>query len=86
MIIQLILYVILSVLTLLFSWLPVVTTLPSVNGYNIDAALVQGVAMFYTYAGAVWPVLDVFNGFLFLMGYYLLKMVVRFFLGHRAPQ
>ena len=85
MIVQLIIAVFTSILAAIFAWLPSVTTLPTIGGYNIDTALAQGIGMFYTYAGVVWPVWDVFLGFLFLIGYYTLKMVLKFFLGHRAP-
>lgn len=82
-------YLILFVTTLLtaaFSWLPQITTLPTFLGVDIDSQLSSGVGMFYTFAGVVWPVQIVFSGFLVLLGYYGIKMVLRFFLGHRAPQ
>ncbi len=67
------------------SWLPVVTKLPAVNGYDIDTALVQGMGFFYSVETNIWPLGIVFAGFIFLIGYYTLKMVLKFFLGHRAP-
>jgi hypothetical protein len=85
MVLQLLAQIILGILTILFGWLPQITTLPPIGGYDIDTALVNGVGFFYTYANAVWPVEVAFQGFLFLMGYYLLKMLLKFFLGHRAP-
>lgn len=82
-------YIILFVSTLLtevFSWLPVVHTLPPILGVDIDTQLSQGMGMFYAFATAIWPLLDVFYGFLALMFYYSVKMVLRIFLGARAPQ
>jgi len=75
-----------TLLTATFSWLPKIETLPTVLGVDIDTQLSTGVGMFYTFASAVWPVYDVFLGMLILLTYYTIKMVLRFFLGHRAPQ
>lgn len=74
-----------GLLNILLSWLPTISTLPEVFGYDIDSQLVSGMGMFNTFAGAFWPVSIVFSGFLFLAGYYFIKMVLKFFLGHRAP-
>ena len=73
------------ILSILFSWTGVVDSLPSIGGYNLDSALVGGVAMFQTYADSVWPIRDVFIGFGFMLTYYTIKMILKFFLGHRAP-
>lgn len=81
-------YIILFISTVLgyaFNWLPKVETLPLILGVDIDAQLVSGMGMFYTYAQAVWPIYIVFQGALILLAYYAIKMVLRFFLGHRAP-
>jgi hypothetical protein len=69
----------------IFLWLPVVTTLPQIVGYNIDGALVQGMGYVNTVLGAIWPLMYVFLGMLSLMTYYTIKMGVKFLLGHRAP-
>ena len=66
--------------------LPTIETLPTILGVDIDTQLSQGVGMFYTFADAIFPIYDVFLGLLVLMGYYAVKMGLRFFLGHRAPQ
>lgn len=74
-----------SVLNAAFSWLPQVTALPTIAGIDIDAALNTGMGSFLSFAKAVWPIYDVYLGFLVLTGYYAIKVVLRFFLGHRAP-
>lgn len=74
-----------NLLTAVFNWLPKVETLPTILGVDIDAQLTAGMGLFYAYTAAVWPVHDVFIGFLILLSYYATKMVLRFFLGHRTP-
>lgn len=85
MIVQTFIQLFIGLLSILFSWTGVVTSLPSIGGYDLDTALIGGVAEFQTYANSVWPIRDVFIGFGFMLGYYFLKMVLKFFLGHRAP-
>jgi len=65
--------------------LPVVTSLPVIGGYDIDSALVSGVGSFYSFINVVWPIKDLFYGFIVLIGFYTLKNVVlRLFLGSRV--
>lgn len=85
MIVNIIFGIIALILGAVFSWLPVVTTLPTIGGFDIDAALVSGMGQFNTLANAIWPLKDMFAAFLVLMLYYGLKMLVIFVLGHRAP-
>lgn len=75
-----------SLLSAVFSWLPKIDTLPSIMGVDIDTQLSQGVGYFYAFAHVVWPIYDVMLGALTLFTYYGIKMVLRFILGHRAPQ
>lgn len=77
--------VFLAIVGSVFQWLPQVLTLPSIAGYDIDSALVSGAAAFYTFSTAVWPISYVMAGFLVLISYYSIKMILKFFLGHRAP-
>lgn len=84
MIINLLLNVLVLFLGGIFSWLPQITTLPTINGFDIDAYMVQGMGYFATIAAAFWPLSIMFQGFLVLMGYFLIKMIIRFFLGSRA--
>lgn len=74
-----------TVLTAAFSWLPQVNTLPNILGIDIDTQLSQGMSMLYNFANSIWPIHDVLLGMIFLLGYYGIKMVLTFFLGHRAP-
>lgn len=74
-----------SLLTAVFSFLPTVTALPTILGVDVDAQLTNTVGMIYGISSAFWVIGDLFKAFLFLMGYYVMMMVLRFFLGHRAP-
>lgn len=85
MIINLLLNLIIATIGVLFSWLPTVSTLPLIGGYDIDGVLSTGMTQFNTIAVSFWSLLIVFQGFLYLMGYYILKLTLRFFLGHRTP-
>ena len=69
----------------LVSFLPLVTTLPTINGYDIDAALVTGVAQAYAFADVVWPVRDVLIGAAFLWAFHAIMLFVKLVLGSRAP-
>jgi hypothetical protein len=85
MIINLLLNLIILILGAIFSWLPQVITLPVINGYDIDTALSTGISQMYQFMDSFWPLLIMFQGFLVLAGYFLIKMIVRFWIGHRAP-
>ena len=66
--------------------IPVITTLPTILGVDIDTALVQGVGALYSYANVVWPIKDVFLGLIFgLLPYYAIKLGLKLFLGSRTP-
>ncbi len=75
-----------TLLTAVFSWLPTVATLPQILGVDVDTYLVQAVGYFYAFINAFWVLGDLFGAVLFYIGYLALKMVLRFILGHRAPQ
>lgn len=62
-----------------------VTHLPTIIGYDVDAGLSQGVALAHSLARLFWPVWYMFLGALFILGYHVLKMVLKMFLGSRAP-
>lgn len=68
-----------------FSLLPEVSTLPTVAGYDIDAAMVSGMGMIRTISSSFWYLTVLFQGFLVIMGYYALKIGIRAIIGHRAP-
>lgn len=85
MIINLLLNFITIVLAGIFMWLPEVDTLPNIAGYDIDAGLQTAVGYLQSFTATFWPIEILFQGFLFLMGYYLVKILLRFFLGSRSP-
>ena len=69
----------------IFSLLPTVTTLPTINGVDVDSAMVVAMGELHTFTTAFWPLAIMFNGFLFIMAYYAFKVGLRFIIGHRAP-
>lgn len=69
----------------IFVWLPEVKTLPEIVGYNVDGALVTGMGYFNRFAEVMWPLQIVMQGALFILAYYIIKIGLRFLLGHRAP-
>lgn len=86
MIIVLFLNLLVMIVGTIFSWLPEITTLPTMFGYDIDTALVTGMGYVQTFFNTFWVLEIMFQGFLILMLYFLTKMVIRFFIGHRTPQ
>jgi hypothetical protein len=85
MIIMFILNVIVIALGGIFTWLPEVSILPTIAGYDIDAGLVLGMGYTNRMLEALWPLAIMFQGFLFIVGYYMIKTGLRFLLGTRAP-
>lgn len=70
----------------IFSFIPSIDKLPPIGGYDIDTALVNGMAdinlIFYT----AWYLYYMFLGFLAILFYHgVVKQLLRFLLGHRAP-
>lgn len=85
MLINSILTVIANILTAVLSFLPAVTVLPTIAGYDIDTALVTGVGQTYRFASTVWPIWDVLLGALFLWTFHGIMIFVKLIIGHRAP-
>jgi len=85
MILNLIFSCIILIIGAIFSWLPVVTTLPTIGGFDIDSAFVTGMSQLHTVMVTFWFLQDMFFGFLFIMLYFSVKLGLRFFLGHRVP-
>jgi len=85
MILDFILNFVLLIVGAIFSFLPIVSTLPTIGGFDIDSQMVLGMGYLNSFFTAFWPVAVMFQGFLVIMLYYALKMLLRFFLGHRAP-
>jgi hypothetical protein len=85
MIIILFFNLIVAILSIIFGWLPDVLTLPTINGYDIDSAFANGMGQLNTIMASVWVLQYLFGGFLAIMGYHLIKMVLKFILGGRSP-
>lgn len=85
MIISLLLNVLIAIVGIILSWLPTVTTIPPIFGFDIDSTLVTAMGYFNGVTSLFWPLAIILQGFLVLMGYYLLKITLIFFLGSRAP-
>ena len=59
--------------------------LPTILEYDVDAALLSGVAMGHSLAHMFWPIYKMFLGALTILAWHVLKMVLKTFLGSRAP-
>jgi hypothetical protein len=75
-----------SVLNGVFSFLPTVTTLPTIFGINLDAQLTGAVGVLNDIGTYYWPIRDLFVAVAFFLTYRVIMLVIRFFIGHRAPQ
>lgn len=85
MIIVFLINTLIAILTIIFGWLPDVVKLPSIVGYDIDSALVTGMGQINTIMKSIWVLQYLIGGFLVIMGYHLIKLVLKFILGSRAP-
>lgn len=85
MIIVFLINTLIAILTIIFGWLPDVQRLPSIVGYDIDSAFVTGMGQINTIMSSVWVLQYLIGGFLAIMGYHLIKIVLRFILGSRSP-
>lgn len=84
MIINFILNLLVGIVTVIFGWLPQIQTLPKIVGFDLDSALVTGMGQFNTVVSSVWVLGYLMGGFLTIMGYFGLKMVINLFLGSRG--
>ena len=85
MITDTILQAVVQAFVVFLSWLPLVTTLPTIAGFDIDSALVSTIGQFYTFANVVWPIYDVMIGAAFIWSFHLLMLFIKALIGHRAP-
>lgn len=85
MIIAFLFNLIVLIIGAVFSLLPAVDKLPEIGGVDIDTELVTGIGQLHAFMTAFWPLIYIFGGFLVILGYYGLKMGLRFLIGHRAP-
>jgi hypothetical protein len=85
MIFTFLLNLVVTIFGIIFEGLPKVTTLPTINGFDIDSTLLSGVGDLNVIFGTFWYLKDVFIGALILLAYYGIKMVLKAVLGSRAP-
>lgn len=85
MITTLVVGILVSFFSEVFSMFPVVTKLPTIAGYDIDSAFTAAGGQIHQFLTDVWIVNDVLLGALFLFAYYGIKMILKLLLGHRAP-
>lgn len=75
-----------SVLNGVFSFLPTVTKLPTLFGIDMDAQLVGAMGVLNDIMTYYWPIRDLFVAVAFFLTYKIIMMVIKIFLGSRAPQ
>ncbi len=84
MITNLFIDIIVLILGAIFSNFDIITKLPLVNGFDIDAALITGIGSLNTFMDTFWPIDYMFKTFLLLVGYYILKMIATTLFGSRS--
>lgn len=85
MITAIVIGVIVSFLASVFSIFGGVEKLPTIGDFDIDTALVTGMGQFKHFMADVWVLQYVFQGLGVLIVYYGAKMILKVFLGSRAP-
>ena len=85
MIINLVLNILVDMLSLLFYAFDPIITLPTIFGVDIDTNLVNAVGWLNRIMETLWPLEVLMYGFLFLLGYYSTKLLLKLFLGSRTP-
>lgn len=86
MIVSLILNIIVLVIGIIFTFLPAISTLPPLFGYDIDKALVTNFGYVARFMYYFWPVGYLYMFLQAILGYHIVKIVFRLFFGSRAPQ
>ncbi len=76
-----------TLLTVVFSTLlDKVTALPTILSVDVDTFLRTLLGFFFSFADLIWPLLDIYQGALYLMLYYIgSRIILKMFLGSRAP-
>lgn len=70
-----------SFITMVFSFFPQVDVLPTILGVNLDTVIVGGIASVIRLGDVFWYITDVIQGFLFIAGYLALRMTLKFLAG-----
>jgi len=81
MIIQLILFIVIQTVNILFSWLPAVDTLP----LGLDSVFVSASMAIHGAMDTVPYIVIVWQCFLYALGFEILLKVLKVFLGSRVP-
>lgn len=81
MITALFLSAVVSFITTFFSFFPQVEVLPTIAGVNLDTIIIGGISSIIRLADVFWYITIVIQGFLFISGYYAVKMTFRFLAG-----
>jgi hypothetical protein len=74
-----------AIFSIIFEGLPKVTSLPTINGFDIDTTLLNGVGDLNAIFGTFWYLKDFFYGAIVLFVYYGTKMLLKAVLGSRTP-
>lgn len=85
MIINLLLNVLISLIGVIFKPFDPITVLPTIGGVDIDTQLVTAVGWMNRIFETFWPLEIMMRAFMFIMGYYATKLILKFFLGSRTP-
>lgn len=81
MILQILFSIVFSIVTLLFSFLPDGNTLP----FGIDNILITATQYFYAFVDVFPPMGIVLQAFLYYLGFKIAMLILKLFIGHRAP-
>jgi len=86
MIFQILFFILAGVLGALLQFLPGYGEIPLLLPWGIDSILVYGVSLFKLVAIAIPPLSVVLNAFLYYVIFKIALLVLRLFIGHRAPE
>lgn len=67
-----------AIITTIFSFFDPVTVLPTIANVNLDTIIIGGIGNVMALAHVFWYITDIIQGFLFISGYYVLKLTIRF--------
>jgi len=67
-----------GVLNVVFSWLPIVTTLPTINGFNVDEAVGTIAGYFHFFVDKLPFIATLFYALVFWYSYKVTMMILRF--------
>lgn len=74
-----------TIVNFLFAWWPNAEQLPTIFGLDLDETFTTAITTYNTFAEVIWPIHYVMLAFLFLMGYFVIKITFKLILGGRSP-